>query len=289
MSFAEFIDTAWAEHGDQPHAVAERIEGALALPASVLEVRQLAGLITHVHGEHLARWQAGIELLETLRTQCRAASDPLADAALSRSIAVLQHADHGQVDLSVFSAEDRISILAMAASALQGNGQLTRSIQTYREALQRAQAGLPDGSPALRALAVSGNNLAASLEEKSERDAWETAGMVEAAEAALIYWRRAGGWLEEERAEYRLARSLLCAALPDRAVDHARNCVAICIANSAPPVENFFACAAMAMALRAGGDTEEFGRARTEALEWFSRTGENEKSWCKDDLAELND
>ena len=44
---------------------------------------------------------------------------------------------------------------------------------------------MPDGSPALRALAVGGNNLAATLEEKPDRDARETRGMVDAARAAL--------------------------------------------------------------------------------------------------------
>ena len=64
--------------------------------------------------------------------------------------------------------------------------------------------------------AVAGNNLAATLEEKPDRDAFETEGMLTAAQGGLHHWKLAGGWMEEERAEYRLARSLLQAGDPSK-------------------------------------------------------------------------
>ena len=75
-------------------------------------------------------------------------------------------------------------MLATASSALAALGEWKRAIAAYEEALQLAAPGPEPGSPALRALAVGGNNLAASLEEKSDRDAVETRGMVTAAEGA---------------------------------------------------------------------------------------------------------
>jgi hypothetical protein len=80
-----------------------------------------------------------------------------------------------------------------------------------------------------RALAVGiatlryagGNNLAVSLEGRSPRSAYETQGMLMAAEGALQYWKQAGTWLEEERAEYRLARSRLQAGETAAAVQSA--------------------------------------------------------------------
>jgi hypothetical protein len=80
----------------------------------------------------------------------------------------------------------------------------------YLDLLAQHCRALRDAA-AQRALAAAGNNLAAGLEEKPDRDAAGTAGMVAAAQAGVECWRRAGTWLEHERAEYRLARSLLAA------------------------------------------------------------------------------
>ena len=67
-----------------------------------------------------------------------------------------------------------------------------------------------------RALAVAANNLASSLEERSTRSAGERELMILAAQTARHYWGRAGGWLETERAEYRLAMSWVQAGDPAR-------------------------------------------------------------------------
>ena len=61
--------------------------------------------------------------------------------------------------------------------------------------------------------------------------------MIVAAEAALRYWKQAGTWLEEERAEYRLAKSLLIAGRAVDAVASARRCLAVCERHEAPAFE----------------------------------------------------
>ncbi len=66
MDLKTFIDTAWAEHGDNPEAVAVRLPQALPMVETVLEVRQVAALVVHVFGEHLAHWPEGIALLNEL-------------------------------------------------------------------------------------------------------------------------------------------------------------------------------------------------------------------------------
>lgn len=63
--------------------------------------------------------------------------------------------------------------------------------------------------PAFRALAVTGNNLACTLEEKNHRSLQETELMILASRTARKYWELAGGWLEISRAEYRLAMNYL--------------------------------------------------------------------------------
>ena len=60
-----------------------------------------------------------------------------------------------------------------------------------------------------RALAITGNGLACTLEEKPDRTADERALMILAAQTARHHWAIAGTWLETERAEYRLANTWL--------------------------------------------------------------------------------
>jgi hypothetical protein len=146
---------------------------------------------------------------------------------------------------------------------------------------------LPAGAPALRALAIGGDNRAATLEEKPDRSAAETAGMVTAARAGLTYWKLAGGWLEEERAEYRLVRSLLQAGDAHAAVEAARRCVEVCERNDAPAFERFFGYAALAMALGAAGDTTA-ATARATALDLHSQLPAADQRWCAADLAQLS-
>jgi hypothetical protein len=139
----------------------------------------------------------------------------------------------------------------------------------------------------LRALAVGGNNLAAALEEKKDRDDAETAGMIVAANGGLTYWKRAGTWLEEERAEYRLTRSLLQAGRPREAIASAQRCIDVCVRNAAPPIEIFFGCVVLALAQRASDDADAFAASRQQALALYEQVPADEQQWCRSDLAEL--
>ena len=150
-------------------------------------------------------------------------------------------------------------------------------------------AGPAGASPALTALAVGGNNLAAALEERPQRSAEEAAAMVGAAASALKYWRLAGSWLEEERAEYRLARSLLQAGRCDEAQAAARRCIEVCLRHAAPPFELFFAHAVLALGLRAGGAAAAAEAAREEALRQYRLVAAAEQAWCAAELKELGE
>ncbi len=57
----------------------------------------------------------------------------------------------------------------------------------------------------------------------------------------MDYWKIAGGWMQEERAEYRLAMSLLKADAPKEAKVHAERCEAICLQNGGDAFELFYA------------------------------------------------
>jgi hypothetical protein len=286
MTLDEFLATAWAEHAEKPQEVADRLAASLHLVSAPEQIPPFANLLTHVYGEHLAQWSAGVSLLDSLRTTLPA-SDRSSAGALDRSIAALRYAGGDGAALEPLSVEDRVSALATASSALAGRHELTQALAAYSQALHLADDGLPPGSPALRALAVGGNNLAASLEEKTNRDAGETQGMISAARGGLKYWKLAGTWLEEERAEYRLSRSLLQAGDAEAAVQSARRCVGVCKQNDAPAFEQFFGYAVLARAHRAAGNLDSFEAARTAAFSSFEQVPDEERQWCESELREL--
>jgi len=288
MSFDTFIEAAWNDHGDQPREVADRLLHSMHIIETAEQIPPYARLLTHVFGEHLGEWKQGVAALETLRTVTAFDRSPAVTGAVNRSVAVLRYAGGDQAALDPLPLDDRVSALATVSSALAARQQFDLAIAAYSDALALAHPGLPSGSPAIRALAVGGNNLAAALEEKKDRDASQTSGMVAAAESGLKYWKEAGTWLEEERAEYRLARSLLQAGRAQSAVQSAMRCIAVCKANGAPAFEQFFGYAVLALAQRAAGDVAGFEASRDQARRLFELVPADERQWCASDLEEVS-
>lgn len=283
---AEFLEAGWSEHGDQPQRVADRLASSFGLITEPEHVAAYARLLTHVFGEHLGEWQRGTTLLHALRSL--PVCDAAGRAALARNVATLKCASGDETGLDALSQEDRACALATAAAACAGRSEFGRAIALYTRALDLAKLGLPAESPAIRALAVGGNNLAAALGEKPVRDAAENAGMLAAARGGLTCWKLAGTWLEEERAEFQLARSLTLAGETSAAVEHANRCLAICERNDAPAFERFFGWFALAAAKRTAGDAAAFDSARASALACWERVPEEERRWCEAERAELS-
>lgn len=285
MDFDTALDQAWADHADHPHTVAERLPALLACIERPGQIAPCAHLVAHVLGEHLGHWSQGLGLLDVL------AHHPACDAAgrhaVARQAAALR-VTHGEpLDATGVQDDDRVAALALAAGMLGGRGASARALAALGEALALAERGLPKDSPAARALAAGSNNLAAALEQRGDRDPATTAGMVQAAEAALRWWRLAGGWLEEERAEYRLARSLLAADRPRDAVTHGGRCVALCEAHDAPAFERFFGQVVLSVACRAAGDAGGFEASRRAARAHYDAIPAADRHWCDAELREL--
>ena len=287
MEFEEFIRTAWAEHADEPDDVAERLALSLDRVELPAHVAPFAGIVTHVFGEHLARFDDGVELLESMRRLPACLGQAEALGIVSRSVAALRYASGEEHALDVLAPQDRISVLANASGAILGRNDFGRAVVAYDQALGLAVKHRPEAR-AQRSLAVAGNNLASSLEGKADRSASETEGMLRAAEAALAYWAQAGTWLELERAEYRLTRSLLQAGQAAAAIEHAQRCLAVCAANDAPPFERFFGEAVLALAQRSAGDQPGFIESRQRAVACFALVPDDEQQWCESELKELH-
>ena len=177
----------------------------------------------------------------------------------------------------------------MAAAALAERDTL-RALALFEQALADADAtALPDTDPYARALAVSGNNLASTLEEKSGRSADERRLMVLAAQTARRYWALAGGWLETERAEYRLAKTWLQAGDVAQARQHAQNCLEIIDAQDphAPALERFFGWEALGSVECAAGNATGLAHALAQAQTAFSALEESDRGWCQASLDKL--
>ena len=286
-AFDEFVEAAWNDHAERSEEVAERIGASFSLIESPDHVPLFAQLLVHVYGEHLGRWQRGGELLESMKTLAAVGGSASARSAIDRGVATLRYAGGDGHALDALSAEDRLRALASASSALAGRGDLARAVASFREALRRGEAGLSAGSPAIRALAAAGNNLAVALESKNDRSTDETEAMVVAAQAALTCWKQAGTWLEEERAEYRLARSLLQAGEPAAALECAGRCLQVCEQHDAPAFERFFAHAVLAFTHRAAGEGAASQAHREEAMVQLERVPAEERQPCQSDLEEL--
>jgi hypothetical protein len=287
VDFDAWLEAAWNDHGDRPQQVADRIAVFVPQLGEAAQIVPFARLTAHVLGEHLGQWQRGIDLIKSLRAIPVYDASPAASAALERNLRTLRYAGGEPTALDDLDSDDRIAVLAGASTALAGRRDFARANAMYGDALVLANAGAGPGATALRALAVGGNNLAAALEDATDRDAAQTQGMIVAAEGGLKYWRLAGTWLEEERALYRLARTYLAAGEPARAAQAAQHCVDVCSAHEAPALESFFAYATLALAERGSDAPRAFALARDVAQREFERVPPEDQHRCADDLAAL--
>lgn len=255
MDLGAFVQQGWMDHGGAPEAVFARLPDGIALVRDPGDAPKLAGLVVHVGGEHLGRWDAAIAVLDDLLRRDLPDDDA---RGVWRSIAAL-HRCAGRGRESAEAAErgrsghprpesDEVRILAVAASALAGQRRTTEAIAAFTRAVALAAYGPDASDPAARALAVTGNNLAAELEGHA-RTPDEDRLMLEAAEVARRYWAIAGTWLNVERAEYRLASVHVALGNRDRAAEHARACLALCDANDADAQERGYGEEMLARAL----------------------------------------
>jgi hypothetical protein len=286
MDFDAFLNRAWDEHASDTAAVAARLaaEGP-GLVGTGAQIAPLANLVHHVFGEHLGRWAEGRALLQRLAALPCCSGDGAARQALARLDASLALCEGSADTRAAMTASDRIRVGALAAANL-AERDTERAAALFAAALAEAD-GLDAADPAHRALAVTANNLACTLEEKTGRSAAERELMITAAQAARRHWALAGGWLETERAEYRLAMTWLQAGDPVRAREHARQCLAIVGTHDGEALERFFAWEAIGLAARAGGDAPGHAQALQQARTAFVALGEADQGWCRASLDRL--
>jgi hypothetical protein len=300
MSLDELVAKGWQDHADDAEGVFARLRENVGLVTEARHLPPFAGLAVHVSGEHLGRWADGIALLERLgRSPVFDAGSP-EGKAVARGLATL-HRCAGNREASercltaarsggtVPDASDRARVLAVAASALAGQRRIGDATAAFEEALRAAAYGPKADDPAAKALAITGNNLAADLENRTSRTEEENALMVRAAETGLRFWSLVGGWSERQGAHYRLSHSLRKAGRPKEALEHARRCLDIVRENGAPAADAFFAHEALAHAHASAGDRAAAKADRETAAALLSRIDDSDlRSSAETDLRALD-
>lgn len=297
MTIQDFVQAGWRDHGDDAEGVFARLPEGLALVEEPGHAAMLAGLVVHVAGEHLGRWEEGLELLDRLLATEAGRG---ARAGLLRQKAVLQHCAGREADCAALLAEGRdperpaasseVRVFAIAASALAGQGRTAEAIAAFRRTLAAAEYGPGADDPAARSLAITANNLACELEEKADRSEDESELLRAAARAARRYWEIAGDWTNVKIAEYRLARTHLALGEPATALEHATAALALCDANQGGPADRFFPHEATARARLASGDDAGAKAARDEAAACLEGVeDEGFRAYCSGELEKLDE
>ena len=290
MAFDAFISQGWDDHAGDPAGVAQRLQTqGLALLSEEPQIVPLAHLAHHVFGEHLGRWHDGLAFLQQLVALTLCTSGGAAAQALQRYRASLELCASDADSRPNLSASDRIRVTAMAAANLSERD-TPRALVLFEDALAQADAtALPNTDPYARALAVTGNSVACTLEEKPGRSADERRLMILAAQTARRCWALAGGWMEVERAEYRLAMTWLQAGEVAQARQHAQACLEMVAAQdpSAPALERFFGWEALGTVERAAGNATGLAQALLEAEAAFAALDESDRGWCQASLDKL--
>lgn len=289
MDFDTWMAEAWNRHAEAPAAVLADLAGTgAALAADDAAVGRLLHLAHHLAGAHQAapaERAAGRALLARLATLAAAGDTTRASAALyDRSLALTGGDAAATAGLPPAQA---VRVAALAAANLAEH-EPARAGALLEQAVAASEAHpLPDTDPAVRALAVAGNQIASTLQERPVRDAASTALMLHAARLGLAFWRRAGTWLEEERAHYRLAVCAAAAGDAALAREHAQACAAIVAREGDVALEAFFAHEAAALAEATAGDTAAHARAVARARAAFDRLAADDQPWCRETLLRL--
>lgn len=285
-TFDAFLQQAWADHADQPAAVALRLRTHTPAPETPDQLSALTRLVVHLCGEHLGEFDDGRWRLAAL------AHHPLADAAVQSAlrvgIASLTLSQTGGADRVDFTLEEQVRTEAAAAALCVGRGQTDCAMALLRAARDRLSA-LPNADAAVhRPLAVACNNMAWELHDRgSQRSALDTAAMLDIAAACRLHWAQAGTWLEVERADYGLALCHVSAGLPGIALPFATACLAACIQNKAPAYEHFIAHEALARVYDAQADTASRQSSAFAAQAAFEQLTPSDQAACRSTLTAL--
>lgn len=283
VNFQDLINQAWQDHASQPLQVFETFPEIEKQIASNDEFPAYIRLVTHVCADHLGYWDQGAQILNQLKSHRLFLNGTESDFAIRRSVVTLAVCKGVSPDLKSFSLSDQIRILSSSAAPLFERGDSAKAKEYFNQALALTNESLSRQDPANRALAIAGNNLACSLEEKKDRTAVDIELMILAAKTARKFWEIAGGPSEVASAEYRLSQTYLQAGLIELSLTHAQISLDRCTTD----LDFFFAHEAVALAAKKL-ELNDLYKQSVQKLELsFSKLSEDDKKWCQATLNKL--
>ncbi|MDP6954819.1 MAG: hypothetical protein QF599_02500 [Planctomycetota bacterium] len=261
MELPELINKCWAEHDSDPEGMAALLRDNTPLVKNAMDAVQYSGVFLHLVGSELGDWSGAAEHLENIVADLEQAPElalVLVQVAVANKMAGAEEAAGSALERAMELAPEpkqaipaRVQLLVSEAKA--NAGAWPAALELHAQALATVRGGV--ATPGLtRTLAVCSNNMASALLEAEDRDCAQTDAMVQLAEAAREAWLEAGGWMEDERADYLLALVLAEAGNPTAGLMHAERGLATIAAHEAEggePVDQAFLNLARARALRA--------------------------------------
>lgn len=254
------LDDLLRIHDDEPARVADAL---LTIDAGALDdaqQRTYGFLLNHVLGERFGRWSEALIRLTPL------AERPQASLRVLRhhGVAALQAGDHArcaqaQAQIATAAAVEPAVARALLQVAALGLTPLTTGHAPQVAALALQASAFAPGALDADFAACFNNVTTALYYATREVDVTGAPGapmrsaLRRGAEAALLFWRRAGGWMEHERALYLRAKIALRTAEPVAALAHAEQGLAIVEANGSDAVERAFLLQLQAAALERAG------------------------------------
>lgn len=286
MNFNEYITKSWTDHAEDSPKVFKTFSEGEKLISSNDDIPTFVNLVTHVCGVHLGDWKAGLDQLQKLTKLPVYQAGSNSEAAIKRSSATLRLSSGELKDLNGFSISDQARIYAMSTTMLADRNEMPRAQQYFSRSLELATS-LSKDDPANRSLAVTGNNLASSLEEKKDRSETDVKLMLLAAQTGIKYWGIVGGPSEFSLAEYRMARSYLKAGLLEKSYQHAILAADICEKNQLTSSDCFYGYKILAIVENERKNKEGFKKAFEKLSHHFELLSPEDKKSCEVDFKEL--
>ena len=261
MELPELINKCWAGHDSDPGGMAALLREHTALVKEAMDAVQFSGVFLHLVGSELGDWAGAADQLDGLLSDLPEAPElalVLVQVAVARSMAGEEEAAGAAVERAMTLApEPKAAIPArvqlLVAEAKAGTGAWPAALELHGKALATIRGGVSTAG-LMRTLAVCSNNMSTALLDGGERTPEQTGAMVSLAEAAREAWLEAGGWMEDERADYLLALVMTAAGDPAAGLVHADRGLATIAAHGedgGEPVDEAFLNLARARALKA--------------------------------------
>ncbi len=287
MTAPTWLDEIDRLHDAQPAVAAEQLRARdpAALPAA--DLSRYAFLVNHVLGEKHGAWAEAAGRLAPLAARADAPLPLLRQHAVAAHLAGSDQADAAvrRLARSAEAAPEAAALLVRVAALAFASPHVAAPLA----ALAAQAAALPAG-PLDAAFAASLNNATNAL-YYATREAPLAAELRSAlrrgAEAALMFWRRAGGWTEHERALYLRAKIALRTREPVAAVMHAEQALAIIAAAGDDATEKAFVLALLAAGVEHCGQAGRAAQLRAQLATLAATLDADTRALLAQDAAEF--